>query len=152
MMRRPTPPRIIVAPSDQLEFLRSTTLFAGVPRASLERVAEIAKEKRHDAGKVIVRQDGQAHAFHLIVEGQVDVAADGVHIATLGPGEYFGEIAVAQGVRRTATVSAHTPVRVLAIDTVSFRRLAASDHALAENLPVSIEERLLDRHDKLIGE
>lgn len=135
--------------SDHLAFLRSTPLFASVPDHTLSRVAEIASEKSHDAGKVIVRQDGRAHAFHLILEGEVEVTADGVAVATLGPRDHFGEIAVVTDARRNATVTAITPVRVLAIDTISFRRLAASDAALIDALPASIAERLADRSKKL---
>ena len=135
--------------SDHLAFLRSTPLFASVPDDTLSRVAELASEKSHDAGKVIVRQDGRAHAFHLILEGEVEVVADDVAVATLGPRDHFGEIAVVNDARRNATVTAITPVRVLAIDTVSFRRLAASDAALMDALPPSIAERLANRDEKL---
>ena len=135
--------------TDHRAFLRSTSLFSAVPDDTLTRIAELASEKSHHAGKVIVRQGGRAHAFHLIVEGEVEVASDDVKIATLGPGDHFGEIAVVDDAKRNATVTAITPVRVLAIDTISFRRLVRSDAALAEALPTSIADRLADRQDKL---
>jgi CRP-like cAMP-binding protein len=139
----------MVAQSEYLDFLRSAPMFSAVPEATLVKVAEIASEKRHDAGKVIVRQGGGAHAFHLIVEGDADVTADGVHLAKLGPGDHFGEIAIVDDVKRNATVTAATPVRVLAIDTISFRRLARSDESLAGSLPPAIADRLADRNEKL---
>lgn len=139
----------MAAQTDHLAFLRSTALFSAVPDDTLARVAELASEKSHRAGKVIVRQGGQAHAFHLIIEGEVEVSADGVQIATLGPGDHFGEIAVIDNAKRNATVESITPVRVLAIDTISFRRLAASDAGLAGALPAAIADRLADRLEKL---
>jgi CRP-like cAMP-binding protein len=139
----------MAAQSDHLAFLRSTPLFASVPEDTLARIAEIASEKSHGTGKVIVRQGGQAHAFHLIVEGEVEVVADGVVVATLGPRDHFGEIAVVKNAKRNATVTAISPARVLAIDTISFRRLVDSDAALADALPPAIAERLAERDEKL---
>lgn len=139
----------MAAETDHLAFLRSTSLFSTVPDDTLARVAELASEKSHRAGKVIVRQGGQAHAFHLIIDGEVEVWADDVPIATLGPGDHFGEIAVIDNAKRNATVTAITPVQVLAIDTISFRRLAGSDARLAGALPASIADRLAERKDKL---
>jgi CRP-like cAMP-binding protein len=128
----------MAAQSDHLAFLRSTPLFASVPEDTLARIAEIASEKSHGTGKVIVRQGGQAHAFHL-----------GVVVATLGPRDHFGEIAVVKNAKRNATVTAISPARVLAIDTISFRRLVDSDAALADALPPAIAERLAERDEKL---
>jgi CRP-like cAMP-binding protein len=79
----------------------------------------------------------------------VEVSADDVLIATLGPRDHFGEIAVVNNAKRNATVTAVTPVRVLAIDTISFRRLVRSDAVLAGTLPPTIADRLADRDGKL---
>ncbi len=138
------------AHTDHLAFLRSTSLFSTVPDDTLARVAGLATERSHSAGKVIVSQGGQAHAFHLIIDGEVEISADGVQLAALGPGDHFGEIAVVNVARRNATVTAVTPVRVLTIDTISFRRLVDSDETLAKVLPPSIEERLTNRDEKLL--
>jgi CRP-like cAMP-binding protein len=124
-------------------------LFSTLPDTTLEKVAAMSSEKHHAQGKTIVREGGRAHAFHLIVEGEADVTADGTHLARLGPGDHFGEIAIVEDAKRNATVTAVTPVRVLAIDTVSFRRLARSDASLAAALPPAIAERLSDRDQKL---
>lgn len=140
---------LMAAQTDHVAFLRSTSIFSAVPDETLARIAEFASEKSHRPGKIIVRQGGQAHAFHMIIEGEVEVSADDVEIATLGPGDHFGEIAVIDDTKRNATVTATTPVRVLAIDTISFRRLARSDEGLAGTLPASIADRLADRNDKL---
>jgi len=139
----------MVAQPEHLAFLRSTSMFSTVPDTTLAKVAEMVSEKQHAPGKTIVRQGGHAHAFHLIVDGEADVSADGVNLARLGPGDHFGEIAIVDDAKRNATVTAVTPVRVLAIDTVSFRRLARSDASLAAALPPAIAERLSDRDQKL---
>jgi CRP/FNR family cyclic AMP-dependent transcriptional regulator len=131
-----------------IELLRSMPIFSKVPGPSLERVVEIAKDITHPAGHVIVRQGGGAHAIHVIVSGQAEVSADGTVIASLGPGDHFGEIAVMEGSRRTASVTAATELRVLAIDATSFRRLAQSDAGLASSLPTVIADRLRELDER----
>ena len=139
----------MTAESDVPVLLRSAPMLSAVPDATLEKIAEITSVKHHVAGKVIVRQGARAQAFHMIIEGEADVTADGVHLTKLGPGDHFGEIAIVNETKRNATVTAVTPVRVLAIDTISFRRLARSDPGLAAALPPAIAERLADREHKL---
>lgn len=136
--------------SDYVALLCNVPVFADVPAASLERVSAMASDVTHDAGHVVVRQGvGRAHALHVIVDGKASVSADGKRIATLGPGDYFGEIAVVGRTERTATVTAVTQLRVLAIDATSFRRLVRSDATLAATLPEAIAERLQDLDEKL---
>jgi CRP-like cAMP-binding protein len=135
---------------DYSALLRGVPLFADVPDRSLEGVTAMASDVTHDEGHVVVRQGvGRAHALHVIVEGKASVSADGKRIATLGPGDYFGEIAVVDRTERTATVTAVSQLRVIAIDATSFRRLVRSDPALAATLPDAIAERLQDLDDKL---
>jgi len=138
--------------SNFVVLLRGVPLFVDVPDKSLEQVSAMAADVTHEAGHVIVRQGvGRAHALHVIIEGKASVSADGARIATLGPGDYFGEIAVLDRVDRTATVTAVTQLRLLALDATSFRRLVRSDPALAATLPDAISERLRDLDEKLDG-
>lgn len=136
--------------TDYQALLRGVPLFAEVPEGSLEKVTALATDVTHDAGHVIVRQGkSRAHALHVIIAGKASVSADGKRIATLGPGDYFGEIAVVDRTERTATVTATSELRVIAIDATSFRRLVRSDPSLAATLPDVIAERLEDLDDKL---
>lgn len=130
-----------------VELLRSVPLFAALPTSALERVLGFARTVSHPPGDVVVRQGSGAHALHVILSGEAEVSADGMRIATLGPGDHFGEIAVMDSSKRTASVTAVTELRILAIDAVSFRRLVRSDPGLASALPVAVSKRLeeLDR-------
>lgn len=125
-----------------VELLRATPLFAGVPTHALERVLGFAKIVTHSPGDVVVRQGSGAHALHVILSGEAEVSADGTRIALLGQGDHFGEIAVIYRSKRTASVTAVTPLRILAIDAISFRRLVQSDGEFASALPVAISKRL----------
>ncbi len=89
---------------DHVAFLKSIELFSGVSENMLAKVSKRAKRVEHRAGDVIVRAGARAHAFHVIIDGTAAVTKDDVHVADLGPGEYFGEIAAARNSTRTATV------------------------------------------------
>jgi CRP-like cAMP-binding protein len=132
----------MVTGKESVEVLRSVPLFADVPIPALKRVLGFSRTVTHPPGDVILRQGSGARALHVIISGKAEVSADGTSIASLGPGDIFGEIAVIDDSRRTASVAAVTELRVLAIDAISFRRLVRSDPGLASALPAEISKRL----------
>ncbi len=105
-----------------------------------------ATRAHYEVGQVIIRQDELARHFYIILTGKVQVYSQGkegdVDIATLGPGEYFGEIALLQGVRRTASVRALTPVDLLTLSGSDFTALATSSTHFGELLTGVMQERL----------
>jgi Cyclic nucleotide-binding domain len=113
---------------DQLALLRSTPIFAPLPGAALEHLAGRLVPIRHPAGAEIVRAGEAGHRFYLIVEGEVEVAADDRPPSSLGPGDYFGEIALLRDVPRTATVRARTPSVLYALGRDDFLA-AVTSHA-----------------------
>ena len=127
---------------DHVAFLKNVELFSGVSGPMLAKISQRARRVEHQAGQVIVRAGARAHAFHVIIDGTAEVLKDDDHVADLGPGEYFGEIAAAGDSVRSATVRARTDVIALAIDTVSFQQLIEGEPELAAALPPVIAERL----------
>ena len=113
---------------DQLALLRSIPIFAPLPGTPLEHLAARLIPVRLDAGAAVVRQGERGDRFYIVVEGKVDVSADGKPVATLGPGGYFGEIALLRDVPRTATVTAGTPVTLYALEREDFVA-AVTSHA-----------------------
>jgi CRP/FNR family transcriptional regulator, cyclic AMP receptor protein len=91
---------------DQL--LRRVPLFSRCSNKELARVAGLTTTLPIRAGKAVVRQGQSGKEFIVIVEGKATVAIDDQAIATLGPGDFFGEIALLDGGPRTATVTADT--------------------------------------------
>lgn len=131
---------------EHVEFLSSVPMFAHLPERSLKRLALMAIDVTHEKGHIVVKQGKGAHFLHIIISGEASVSADGIHITQLGPRDYFGEIAVIEGGKRTATVTAATDLRILGIDSTAFRRLVQSDPQLVANLPDSIADRLRELH------
>jgi hypothetical protein len=103
-----------------LALLRALPIFAPLPAPAIERIVSQLVRLEIPAGRDLIRQGDEGDRFYVIAEGIADVTRDGVHVAERGPGEHVGEIALLRDVPRTATVTARTPMRVLALDRAPF--------------------------------
>jgi MFS family permease len=104
------------APGRGLERARALALFAPLDGVVLERLAAAFQPVSLPAGSVIIREGEPGERFYLIDHGEVSVLKNGVEVARLGAGDYFGEISLLKQVPTTATVTAQTDVEVLALD------------------------------------
>ena len=111
----------------KLELLAKVPLLAGLHRKDLEQVGRICDEVDTPAGRVVAREGEYASEFFVIVDGQVAVTRDGQHLRDLGPGDFFGELALLAKIPRTATVSCTSACRFLVLGTREFNSLIA-DH------------------------
>ena len=122
--------------------LDSIPLFASLTLDQRESVARACEEVEVEAGSALVREGDFGYAAFAIREGTADVVIDGAVVRTLGPGEVFGEIAVLSGGRRTATVVAATPMKVVTVLNRELWRLERESPEIAEALRTAISERL----------
>jgi CRP-like cAMP-binding protein len=109
------------------ELLSACPLFGGVGSDDLAAIAEQALEVDFPADHVIARQGEIGSGFFVIVDGGARVVRDGQELARLGPGDFFGEMSVIDGLPRVAQVVATTDARCLALATWEFERLVL-DH------------------------
>jgi CRP-like cAMP-binding protein len=100
--------------------LAAAPLLAGVDAEGLASVAARVVEVEFDSGQVIARQGDVGTGFFIVASGSVRVVRDGETIATLGPGEFFGELSVLDGQPRTAQVLAAEPTVVLGLASWDF--------------------------------
>jgi CRP/FNR family transcriptional regulator len=121
-----------------IELLGRVPLFDGLSRALLGRVAALTEEITYNAGRVIVEKDTPGRAFYVIVDGMARVVRGQIvtarREAELGPGDFFGELALLDGERRAATVIATTDLTTIRIERTDFRRLLREEPELALKL------------------
>ncbi len=116
--------------------------FAGLSRNELLEVAKVTEDLEVEEGKALTREGQSGSEFFVIVDGEVAVTKDGTEIRTLGPGDFFGEIALLEDTPRTATVIAKTPLRFFVLTRQAFRSLLAHQPELEEKVTKALEERL----------
>src|SRR5947207_13997472 len=90
--------------TDPIESLRRVPIFSGLDKKELETLAKLVKEQQYSAGATIVKSGAGGHGLYIIKEGRVSVVRDGQSVATMGPGQFFGEISVLDGGPRTVDV------------------------------------------------
>ena len=113
------------------ELLQRVALFAGVSPESRGAIAALATDVEFPAGRPIARQGEIGSGLFVIVSGAVHVVQDGVVIARLGPGDFFGELSVLDQQPRVASVITDEPTACLAISAWDFERLLRGEPGLA---------------------
>jgi CRP-like cAMP-binding protein len=121
--------------------LRRAPLFSSLARGDLVELAKATEDMEVEAGKVLARQGELGQEFFVVVEGEVSVSKDGQEVRTLGPGDFFGEIALLEDVRRTATVTATSPLRFFVLTRQGFRGRVSRQPQIEEQVRKAAEER-----------
>ena len=111
---------------EELELLRTVTVFADLPAPALERLAHASERTRAPTGTTVLTEGDTSDRFYVIASGEVEVTGNGRVLRTEGPGEFFGEIGLLRDVPRTATVTALTDCEFVVIERADF--LAAVAH------------------------
>ena len=131
----------------KIELLKQVPLFAGCSKAELREVALSSDDIDLRDGHVLTHEGRAEREFFVLIEGTVRVTRNGQTLSDLGPGDWFGEIALLTHTRRTATVTATSPVRVLVLTDRSFRRVVESMPRIGLKVLASVGKRL-DRDAK----
>jgi MFS family permease len=134
-----------IVPQAEISLLRSLSIFAPLPAPVIERLARRLVPLKEPAGTVLIRQGDPGDWFYIIQEGQVSVDRDGAPVASLGPGEFFGEIALLRDVPRTATVTAGTSVQLYALERADFLEAVTGHAQSAEAAHAVAESRLQEQ-------
>ena len=103
-----------------LELLRGVSLLSMLPEPTLERLARALERVDAAPGDVVIREGDSGDRFYVIESGTVEVTKEGRHVATLGPGDFVGEIALLRNVQRVATVTATSDAILQALDRATF--------------------------------
>jgi len=131
-----------VAQQDAMSRLGQVPIFSECTKRELTIIGRAAKEVSHREGTVIAREGERGVGLFLILEGQCRVSIGGKTKAKLGPGDFFGEVALLDGGPRTATVTALTPVRLVGITGWVFRGLLMEHPSIALKTLEAVAGRL----------
>jgi CRP/FNR family transcriptional regulator, cyclic AMP receptor protein len=126
------------------EHLATVPLFEGLSKKQLRQISSLMTRLELPAGKVLTREGQQGYEFFIVLEGEVEVHQGDRVVATRGPGEYVGEIALFDNRPRTATVVATTPVSVEVLSRREFVSLLAQAPELSEQIMATMAQRLAD--------
>jgi|SoimicmetaTmtLPC_FD_contig_31_29427166_length_561_multi_1_in_0_out_0_1 CRP-like cAMP-binding protein len=131
--------------SQRIEALGRVPLLSGLTKRDLAKILAIGKEVEFTPGQVIVREGDLAQDFYLlVVSGAAELKVPGKRSQTLGPGDYFGEVAILLGEPRSATITATARTKALRIDRTAFIRLLDTYGSIARKILVVTERRLRD--------
>lgn len=136
---------------EKLEHLSKVRLFAALPKKDLTLLGRASDEVRVPAGKVLVEQGKPGFEFYLILDGKASVHRSGRRVASLGPGEYFGELAVLDRRPRNATIKADTDMELLVLGQREFSGLLDEVPGLAHKLLQTMAGRLWEADQKSVS-
>jgi len=127
--------------------LKAEGLFAGMSPAELKKLGKEMREVRHPAGAEMIVRGNEGVGFLVIQEGEAEVTtADGRH-RTLGPGDYFGEMALLDHQGRSADIKAKTDLLVAAVTEWGFKAFLAENPEIAYRLLQTLSRRLREAEE-----
>jgi CRP/FNR family transcriptional regulator len=131
--------------SIDLELLRKVELFSGLDDKEAKKIAPLFKERDFSAGEAMAEEGKHGIGFFVIESGSAKVTVHGEERTTLGPGSYFGEVALIDDGPRTATVTAESDVKAHVLVAWDFRPMIKEDPELAWGLLQGVAQMLRAR-------
>jgi signal transduction histidine kinase len=130
--------------------LRRFELFENLSADELSLIAKETVLRGYDAGEVVCEENSDSDSMFLIERGTVDVTKDGVSLAELGPGDYFGEMSLITGAPRNATVTTLEPSVLLEISAPVFHVIVERSPQATRNLLITFDSRLRRHNEKVV--
>jgi CRP-like cAMP-binding protein len=128
--------------NEKVDIIRGVPLFTNCSRAELAEVTKIADEIDVPEGKELMREGDRGREFFVLLDGNATVQQGGRKVNSLGPGDFFGEIALVSRSPRTATVTTTTPARLLVITASSFKSLLEHQPKIQLRVLEALADRL----------
>jgi len=129
-------------PREVLEHFARIPLFSGVSKKGLRLIVAAADEITVRSGRDLVLEGDHGRHLYVIVDGSTQVIRGGRKVATLGPGDFFGELALISGAPRTATVTTETETTVMVLDPRRFDVVMDEEPKVAKAVMATMADRL----------
>jgi CRP/FNR family transcriptional regulator, cyclic AMP receptor protein len=133
-----------------IEHLQQIPMFSALSKRDLQLVARRAEDVRVPAGKVLVNEGETGHEFFVILDGTARVTRRGKRVATVGPGDAFGELALLDKAPRNATVVAETPMELVVLGQREFAGIIDEVPGFARKLLAGMASRLREADAKAV--
>ncbi len=140
-----------MAPGPKAVDLKSIWLFSGCTAAELRKIRSSLDSVAVPAGKILVEEGHIGQEFFIIIDGSAAVTRNGRKVATLGPGDHFGELALLDRRPRSASVVTETDMDVLVMSQRQFNGLLESVPSIARKLLSALATRLREADAKAFG-
>ena len=127
-----------------IDHLAQVPLFSACSKKDLQLVAKRAEDVKVDAGKQLVSEGETGTEFFVVIDGNAVVSRRGQKVAELGPGGFFGELALLDKAPRNATVTAATPMELVVLGQREFAGLIDDVPEFAHKLLAGLARRLRD--------
>jgi CRP/FNR family transcriptional regulator, cyclic AMP receptor protein len=128
----------------KIDLIKSVPLFSGLSKSELGHVAQLADEVDVPEGKELIAEGDRGRQFFVLVEGSANVRRRGRKVNTMGPGDFFGEIALVSDRPTTASVTTAEPSRLLVVTAPSFRGLLRDSQGVQLKVLQALAERVPD--------
>jgi CRP-like cAMP-binding protein len=129
---------------NKIDILNKVPLFSGLSKRAMNEIAKITDEIDLPAGKELIREGDPGRQFFVLLEGEAEVRRRGRKVNTLGPGDFFGEIALVTERPTTAAVTLTEPTSALVISRPAFRRMLLAQPGVQLQVLETLAERVLD--------
>jgi CRP-like cAMP-binding protein len=127
------------------EELSTIPLFSSLTDADLLELANWFDVQTVSEGVRLTGEGAAGYSFFILTEGSAIVTSEGADLAALGPGDFFGEIAILGNGRRTATVTTTSPARLLVMFGTEFRELQEAQPEIAASIEEAMRQRMATR-------
>ena len=131
-----------------LEHLSKVPMFTACSKKELLQIGRTAEDVKFKAGTELITEGKVGREFFVIFDGKARVTRNGKEIAVLGPGDYFGELALLDRAARNATVTTTTDMEALVLEERSFRGILQEIPSMTNKLMVGMARRLHDLDSK----
>lgn len=134
--------------NEKSTLLSSVPLFTGCGSKDLREIGRLADEVSVPAGKVLAKEGGGGHEFFVILDGSIEITRGGKRVRTLGPGDFFGELAMLGKVPRSATATATEPSRLMVLGHREFLTLLADHPGIQRQVLRNVAARVANADPK----
>jgi CRP/FNR family transcriptional regulator, cyclic AMP receptor protein len=128
--------------NSKIDLIKRVPLFSSASKHQLEEIAQLADEIDLPEGRTVITEGETGREFFVLVEGTADVVRGGKKVASIGPGDFFGEIALISKTPRNASITTTSAARALVITDRAFRQLLDQQPEIAVGVLHALAERL----------